>query len=66
VSFEQAAQAMSGMGMPGWMVELLDSLNRVVAAGYAADISPDTAQLLGRAPIKTRTFAQDHLAAWKA
>jgi uncharacterized protein YbjT (DUF2867 family) len=65
VSFEQAVQAMAGMGMPGWMVELLDSLNRIVAAGYAADVSPDTANLLGRAPITAPTFARDHVAAWK-
>jgi uncharacterized protein YbjT (DUF2867 family) len=66
VSFEQAAQAMASMGMPGWLVELLDSLNRVVAAGFAAGISPDTAQLLGRAPIAAKTFARDHAAAWTA
>lgn len=66
VSFEQAWQAMAGMGTPGWMVELLDSLNRIVAAGYAAGISPDTEQLLGRAPITAQTFVRDHVAAWKA
>jgi uncharacterized protein YbjT (DUF2867 family) len=64
VSFEQAAQAMAGMGMQGWLVELMDSLNRIVAAGYAAGISPDAAQLLSRAPITAKTFAQDHIAAW--
>ena len=66
VSFEQAVQAMAGMGMPGWMVELLDSLNHIVAAGYAASISPDTEQLLGRAPITAQTFVRNHVAAWKA
>jgi uncharacterized protein YbjT (DUF2867 family) len=64
VSFEDAVQAMAGMGMPGWIVELLDSLNRIVAAGYAAGVSPDAAQLLGRAPITAKAFAQDHVAAW--
>ena len=54
------------MGMPSWMVELLDSLNRIVAAGYAAGISPDTEQLLGHAPITAQTFVRNHVAAWKA
>ncbi len=66
VTFEQAVEAMAGMGMPGWLVALMDSLNRIVAAGYAADISPDAAQLLGRPPMTAQAFAQDHLAAWKA
>jgi uncharacterized protein YbjT (DUF2867 family) len=66
VSFEQAEQAMAGMGMPGWLVDLMDSLNRVVVAGYAAGISPDTAQLLARPPITAQAFAQDHLAAWQS
>ena len=66
VSFEKAVEAMAGMGMPSWVVELMDSLNRIVAAGYAAGVSPDTAQLLGRAPISAQAFARDHVAAWKA
>ncbi len=65
VSFEQAVQAMHGMQMPGWMVELFDSLNRIVSAGYAASISPDVQNLLGRAPITAAQFARDHVAAWK-
>ncbi len=64
VSFEQAVQVMSGMGIPGWRVELLDSLKRVVAAGYAAGVSPDTAQLLSRAPITASRFARDHATVW--
>lgn len=57
---------MAATGMPVWMVELMGSLNRITTAGYAADISPDTAQLLGRAPITAKAFAHDHVAAWKA
>ena len=56
---------MTGMGMPSWMVELLDSLNRIIAAGYAAGVSPDTAQVMGRAPITAKAFAQDHATAWQ-
>ena len=46
--------------------DAMDSLNRIVAAGYAAGISPDTAQLLSRAPITAHTFAHDPAAACKA
>ena len=56
---------MTGMGMPSWMVELLDLLNRIIAAGYAAGVSPDTAQVMGRAPTTAKAFAQDHATAWQ-
>ena len=65
VRFEDAVAAMNGMGMPGWMVALFDSLNRIVSAGYAAGVSPDVEQLLGRKPITVTQFARDHAAAWK-
>lgn len=65
VSFEQAVEAMKGMGMPGWMIELFDSLNRVISAGYAAGVSPDVEHLLGRKPITARRFVQDNVAAWR-
>jgi uncharacterized protein YbjT (DUF2867 family) len=65
VSFEQANAAMAGMGMPPWLVELMDSLNRVIAAGWAAAVSPDVQALLGRAPIDARRFAADNAAVWR-
>jgi uncharacterized protein YbjT (DUF2867 family) len=65
VPFEGAVQAMQAMGMPGWVVELMDSLNRIVAAGYAAGISPDVERLLGRKPITMAQFARDYSAAWQ-
>lgn len=65
VSFEQAVQAMNGMGMPPWMVALFDSLNRIVAAGYAAGVSPDLPLLVGRPAINAARFARDHASAWQ-
>ncbi|KPF69864.1 nucleoside-diphosphate sugar epimerase [beta proteobacterium AAP99] len=65
VRFEDAVAAMNGMGMPAWMVNLFDSLNRIVAAGYAAGISPDVQALLGRKPTSVAQFARDYAAAWK-
>jgi uncharacterized protein YbjT (DUF2867 family) len=65
VSFEQANAAMADMGLSPWMVELMDSLNRVIAAGWAAAVSPDVQDLLGRAPIDASRFASDYAPAWR-
>lgn len=43
----------------------MDSLNRVIAAGRAAQVSPDVATLLRREPIGARRFAADHAVAWR-
>jgi uncharacterized protein YbjT (DUF2867 family) len=51
--------------MPPALVEWMTSLNRIVTAGYAAGISPDTRQLLGRAPTTFEQFAKDYVAAWR-
>jgi hypothetical protein len=52
-------------GVPEVLVEWLASLNALVAAGYAAGISPDLQVLLGRPAIGFERFVSDHLAAWK-
>lgn len=65
VSDEQGVAALRGMGMDDWMVDIMMSLNRVIAAGYAAGISPDVELLLGRAPIPFERFVADHLPAWR-
>jgi uncharacterized protein YbjT (DUF2867 family) len=64
VSQEAGHTSMVQMGMPDAIVQWLDSLNAIVAAGYAAAISPDVQTLLGRAPIGFRQFAKDNQGAW--
>ncbi len=64
VSREAGRASMAQMGMPESLVEWLDSLNALVSAGYAAAISPDVQNLLGRAPIGFRRFVQDFQGAW--
>ncbi len=59
-----AIEAMRGMGMDDWTIDVLTSLNHMVAAGHAG-ISPDTAALLGHAPIAFRQFADENVAAWQ-
>jgi uncharacterized protein YbjT (DUF2867 family) len=51
--------------MPAVLVDWMDSLNTLVGMGYAAGISPDVQQLLGRAPIGFAQFAKDHASAWQ-
>jgi uncharacterized protein YbjT (DUF2867 family) len=65
VAPEAAVQSMQGMGMPAAMIEWLDSLNRLVAAGHASAVSPDVQQLLGREPRSFEAFAREHTAAWR-
>jgi uncharacterized protein YbjT (DUF2867 family) len=65
ISPEAAVQSMQGMGFPPALVEWMDSLNRLVAMGYAAGVSPDVQKLLGRAPRRFADFAQQHAAVWR-
>jgi uncharacterized protein YbjT (DUF2867 family) len=51
--------------MPAVLVDWMDSLNTLVGMGYAAGISPDVQNLLGRAPISFAQFAKDHATAWQ-
>lgn len=63
---EAAAAHMRQMGMDDWLVDALMSLNRLIAAGHAAGISPDTERLLGRPPIGFARFAADNADRWRA
>ncbi len=65
VPVEAGDEAMRGMGMPPELVDWLGSLNRIVSAGYAADLSPDVEKLTGRAPTGFARFAADHAALWR-
>jgi uncharacterized protein YbjT (DUF2867 family) len=50
--------------MPAPLVEWMDSLNTIVSAGYAGQVSPDVETLLGRKPITFAQFASDHAKVW--
>jgi uncharacterized protein YbjT (DUF2867 family) len=65
ISPQAAVQSMQAMGFAPALVEWMDSLNRLVAAGHAAGISPDAAALLGRAPRRFDAFAREHAAVWR-
>jgi uncharacterized protein YbjT (DUF2867 family) len=65
VSPEAAVDAMKQWQMPGWLIELMDSLNKIVSAGYASGVSPDVENILGRKPRTFEAFVAEHAPAWK-
>jgi hypothetical protein len=58
--------ALASAGMPDWAIDRLASLDTMVREGEAAELSPDLARLLGRAPTGFADFAREHRAAWLA
>ncbi len=65
VSREAGRTSMVQMGIHETMVQWLDSLNAIIAAGYAGGISPDVQTLLGRSPIDFRQFVKDNQKVWQ-
>lgn len=60
-----AVESMRKMGMEDWTVDIMSSLNQVVAAGYAAGISPTVKQLTGREPQRFEQFVSGNVSAWR-
>jgi uncharacterized protein YbjT (DUF2867 family) len=60
-----AVQAMVAMGMDAWTVDAMSSLNQVIAAGWAAGLSPDVQAVTGHAPRRFADFAAANAAAWR-
>lgn len=65
ITEEQAAGGMRQAGMPEPMVEAMSSLNRVIAAGWVAEVTDDVPRLLGREATRWRDFVREHRAAWQ-
>ncbi len=60
-----AKKAMLDMGAPPWMVDGMMELHAIDKAGYAAGVTGDVPQLLGRPATRFLDFAKQHAAAWK-
>lgn len=60
-----AVATMNQWGMPPFIVNVMDSLNQIISAGYASGVSPDVESILGRKPRKFAAFVDEHLSAWK-
>jgi uncharacterized protein YbjT (DUF2867 family) len=65
VPTEAAVATMNQWGMPPFIVNVMDSLNKIVSAGYASGVSPDTEHLLGRKPRTFSAFVNENAGAWK-
>ena len=65
VPTEAAVATMNQWGMPPFIVNVMDSLNHIVSAGFAAGVSPDVEQILGRKPRTFAAFVQDNVLTWK-
>lgn len=65
VPTEAAVKTMQGWGMPPFIVGIMDSLNKIVSAGYASGVSPDVEQILGKKPRTFQAFAAEHATTWK-
>ncbi|GHA66477.1 hypothetical protein GCM10009007_03710 [Formosimonas limnophila] len=59
-----AAESMSDMGMPEYVVGLMSSLNQIIAAGYVAEVTDTVAQILGKPARSFESFVQEHQACW--
>ncbi|MGL5001982.1 MAG: SDR family oxidoreductase [Casimicrobium sp.] len=65
VPTEAAVATMKEWQMPAWLIDIMDSLNQIVSAGYAAGVSPDVENILGRKPRTFAAFANENVVGWK-
>ena len=61
---EAAKSAMEGMSMPGWMVEGMLDLHRVIKNSWAAGVTTTVKDVTGVAPRSFATFAKDNASAF--
>ena len=66
VPVEKAMEAMKQRGMPDWLVEHLGTIGRIGAEGaFSTENTQVIEDIVGRAPITTRQFVEDHQAMFK-
>jgi uncharacterized protein YbjT (DUF2867 family) len=65
VPTETAVATMNQWGMPPFIINVMDSLNKIVSAGYASGASPDVETILGRKPRTFGAFVTENAPAWK-
>ena len=62
---EAAVSAMQQMGMPPFVVEVMSSLNQIIAAGYVADMTDVVQRVTGHAPRSFEAFVEENGTAWR-
>ena len=65
VPTEAAVATMNQWGMPPFIVNVMDSLNKIVSAGYASGVSSDVEIILGRKPRSFAAFVNESVGVWK-
>jgi len=65
IAEDAAVLAMRQTGMPEEVVEMMSSLNRIIAAGYAAGLTDTVRAVTGCAPRTLAAFAREHAATWQ-
>ena len=60
-----AQQSLRDMGMPELVVDVMSSLNQVIAAGYVAEVTDTVRQITGRAPRHFADYATEYAQAWR-
>ena len=64
-TLEQAEATMKARNMPDWLVAHLIAIARAGAKGaFSRENTQPIREIVGRAPITTRQFAQDHKSAF--
>ncbi len=65
ITLEQAEQGMKARGLPDWLVGHLIAVARAGGKGaFSKENTQPIREIVGRAPITTRQFAQDHKSAF--
>ena len=65
ISEEQAVEDMRQAGMPEPLVQAMSSLNRIIAAGWVAEVTDDVPRLLGRPATPWADFVTEHRSVWQ-
>lgn len=65
VPTEAAVATMNQWGMSPFIVNMMDSLNQIISAGYASGVSPDVQNILGRKPRTFAAFVDENVGAWR-
>lgn len=60
-----AVQAMRDIGLPDLVVDVMSSLNQLIAAGHVAETTDTVQRLTGQPPRRFADYARDHALSWR-
>lgn len=62
---EAAVQSMRDMGMPDLVIDVMSSLNQLIAADYVAETTESVQKITGTAPRQFSDYAREYVGAWQ-